>query len=174
MYRNRFGMLFVLDPRIPGNTPDACLRNRSIGLSPPRLHYGRAANYGSIISLRACHGLPPVAVRLRLHRFDRSPFGSWRTCRSGSGSPLSSENVSGGCIFSFQGSWLLSLSNNQLGTFFEKCRKILCTNFAGPPYRVFVLVAQSTLEQTKKPSLHSRKNAVRAKKEGLTVSYQTL
>ena len=38
-----------------GNLPDACLRSRSIGLSPPRLHYGRAANYGSIIISCACH-----------------------------------------------------------------------------------------------------------------------
>ena len=99
-------MLFVLDPHIPGNAPDACLRCRSIGLSPPRLLYGRAAKYGSIINLRACHGLPPVAIRHSLHRFDRSPFGSWRTCRSGLGFPLSSENVSGGCVFSFQRSWV--------------------------------------------------------------------
>ena len=89
-------MIFVLDARIPGNTPDACLRNRSIGVSPPRLLCGRAANYGSIINPRACHGLPPVAIRLCLHRFCRSPFGSWRTCRSGLGFLLSSGNVSGG------------------------------------------------------------------------------
>ena len=76
-------MLFVLDAHIPGNTPDACLRNRSIGISPPRLLYGRAANYGSIINLRACLRLPPVAIRLSLHGVYRSPFGSWRTCRSG-------------------------------------------------------------------------------------------
>ena len=99
-------MSFVLDPHTPWELTRRLPAGRSIGLSPPRLLYGRAANYGSIINLRACHGLPPVAIRLSLHRFDRSPFGSWRTCRSGSGFPLSSENVSGGCVFSFQRSWV--------------------------------------------------------------------
>ena len=60
--------------------------HRSIGIEPPRLPCGRAANYGSIIVPNTCH-------RLRLEQpgfyrvscIARSFLRSWRTHESGSG-----------------------------------------------------------------------------------------
>ena len=51
------GVSFVLDPDTPWELTRRLPAGRSIGLSPPRLLYGRAANYGSIIISCACHGL---------------------------------------------------------------------------------------------------------------------
>ena len=47
-------MLFILLARTR-EPSDACLPDRSIGVSPPRLLHGRAANYGSIIIPAGCH-----------------------------------------------------------------------------------------------------------------------
>ena len=59
-------------------------RTSSIGISPPRLLYGRAANYGSIISLAqfiAFAGSSPAFYRISLIA---PPFPeSWRTVDSG-------------------------------------------------------------------------------------------
>jgi len=38
-----------------GKSPGGGLLGRSIGIEPPRLLHGRAANYGSIISPVCCH-----------------------------------------------------------------------------------------------------------------------
>lgn len=47
--------LFVLDAPRAGRASDGGVLHRSIGIEPPRLHCGRAANYGSIIIPGFCH-----------------------------------------------------------------------------------------------------------------------
>ena len=117
-------MIFILIAHIPGNTPDVCLRNRSIGVSPPRLLSGRAANYGSIIIPSACHRLLLVAVQLSLHWLYRSLLGHGAPAGPAHRFLACSGNVSGGWLFSFQGSWSISLSNIHLGTFSPSSEKI--------------------------------------------------
>ena len=55
--------IFVLDALRYGKSPDGSLLCCSIGIEPPRLPYGRAANYGSIIipvQVRRCAGCNPT------------------------------------------------------------------------------------------------------------------
>ena len=66
--------------RAIGNHQTAALQCSSIGIPPPRLHCGRAANYGSIIvPLRLSL---PARVRpgLCCNGFIALPFASWRAC----------------------------------------------------------------------------------------------
>ena len=55
--------IFVLDALRYGKSPDGSLLCCSIGIEPPRLPYGRAANYGSIIipvQVRRCADCNPA------------------------------------------------------------------------------------------------------------------
>ena len=55
--------IFVLDALRYGKSPDGSLLCCSIGIEPPRLPYGRAASYGSIIipvQVRRCAGCNPT------------------------------------------------------------------------------------------------------------------
>ena len=62
-----------------------CSRKRELisGSSPPRLHYDRAANYGSIISPVCCHRRAGSSPAL-FAKFIARQYGSWRFCRNGS------------------------------------------------------------------------------------------
>ena len=97
---------YAICPRPPhtGNLPDACVRNRSIGLSPPRLPYGRAANYGSIINPRACLRLRRWQSGFACNDFIARFRGHGAPAGPALEFPLSSGNVSGKCLFGFQGS----------------------------------------------------------------------
>ena len=80
--------------------------HRSIGIEPPRLHCGRAANYGSIIVPNTCRRLRREQPGFyRVSCIARSFLRSWRTHESGSGVLAHSVgNVPDAWIFSFQGS----------------------------------------------------------------------
>ena len=84
--------------------------HRSIGIEPPRLHCGRAANYGSIIVPNTCHRLHREQPGFyRVSFIARSFLRSWRTHESGSGILAHSVgNVPDAWIFSFQGSLSLA------------------------------------------------------------------
>ena len=80
--------------------------HRSIGIEPPRLHCGRAANYGSIIVPNTCRRLHREQPGFyRVSCIARSFLRSWRTHESGSGFLAHSVgNVPDACMFGFQGS----------------------------------------------------------------------
>ena len=62
---------FVLDAPRAGRASDGGVLHRSIGIEPPRLHCGRAANYGSIIVPNTCrrlHREQPGFYRVKLYR----------------------------------------------------------------------------------------------------------
>ena len=80
--------------------------HRSIGIEPPRLHCGRAANYGSIIVPNTCRRLRREQPGFyRVSCIARSFLRSWRTHESGSGVLAHSVgNVHDAGMFGFQGS----------------------------------------------------------------------
>ena len=84
--------------------------HRSIGIEPPRLPCGRAANYGSIIVPNTCRRLHREQPGFyRVSCIARSFLRSWRTHESGSGVLAHSVgNVPDAWIFSFQGSLSLA------------------------------------------------------------------
>ena len=82
-----------------------------IGISPLRLHYGRAANYGSIIIPCACHrhhrkqsGFRCISFIAHSHKEDHGALTSRLRV-----SPDTS-NVLDECLFNFQGTFELSFS----------------------------------------------------------------
>ena len=80
--------------------------HRSIGIEPPRLPCGRAANYGSIIVPNTCHRLRREQPGFyRVSCIAHSILRSRRTHESGSGVLAHSVgNVPDACMFGFQGS----------------------------------------------------------------------
>ena len=98
--------LFVLDAPRAGRASDGGVLHRSIGIEPPRLPCGRAANYGSIIVPNTCHRLHQEQPGFyRVSCIARSFLRSWRTHESGSGVLAHSVGkVPDAWIFSFQGS----------------------------------------------------------------------
>ena len=97
--------LFVLDAPRAGRASDGGVLHRSIGIEPPRLPCGRAANYGSIIVPNTCHRLhreQPGFYRVScIARSDEVVAHSRKRLR---GSAHSVGNVPDAWIFSFQGS----------------------------------------------------------------------
>ena len=94
-------------PKRKGKSLDARLRTESIGISPLRLLYGRAASYGSIINPCTCHR--HLREQLGFLEVCRSlPFGrSWRFYNLGLGLP-----VQGTCLTN-----VYSVVNVLLGSF---------------------------------------------------------
>ena len=103
-------MVFSLDFGLPRR--NAGLLNRSIGISPPRLHHGRAANYGSIINLCTCHRRPGT-TRFLQNSLARSlqKKRSWRAFCRGSEflAPMQRTYFSDSGIFNCQGTMKGSL-----------------------------------------------------------------
>ena len=97
--------LFVLDAPRAGRASGGGVLHRSIGIEPPRLHCGRAANYGSIIVPNTCrrlHREQPGFYRVScIARSDEVVAHSRKRLR---GSAHSVGNVPDAWIFSFQGS----------------------------------------------------------------------
>ena len=78
--------LFVLDAPRAGRASGGGVLHRSIGIEPPRLPCGRAANYGSIIVPNTCRRLHREQPGFyRVSCIARSFLRSWRTHESGSG-----------------------------------------------------------------------------------------
>ena len=100
------------------NSSSTRLLTGFIGISPLRLHYGRAANYGSIIIPCACHRHHRKQSGFRCISFIA------RSHKEGLGAPTSrlrvspdTSNVLDECLFNFQCSsenwFVLSLPNGQ-------------------------------------------------------------
>ena len=87
-----------------GKSSSGGLLGRSIGIQPPRLLYGRAASYGSIINPARCHrpdgSSPSFAGGFIAH--PKFPPGSWRTYLCGFGFWPAYRNVPDECVFSCQ------------------------------------------------------------------------
>ena len=92
-------------PKRKGKSLDARLRTESIGISPLRLLYGRAASYGSIIN--PCIGRRHLQEQLGLLLYKSLSLASfWKVLallQPRLGFPRT-RNVSNECIFNFQGS----------------------------------------------------------------------
>ena len=84
-------------PRRPESreASDGGVLHRSIGIEPPRLHCGRAANYGGIIVPNTCRRLHREQPGFyRVSCIARSFLRSWRTHESGSGvQPIALGNI---------------------------------------------------------------------------------